>query len=420
MRPSTAIPPEVLARSDVREAIEVNDFGQLFHLVRKWAGISYNRIAEACDIKSSRISELARGEGSITTLAKIEKVADALRVPGHMLRLAPRPWESSPGVADAHASHAAPRRISISDEARGDEYVEAIRETSQRLIALDNELNGLPIADMAARSFKVVHRRLGGGEPEPKHERDIQAAAAELAEVAGWALFDAEEYEAARRFNQEALFLARMSGDRSIELLILQNMSMQSGWQGRPREEMAIARSVLDQQSLSPRIEAIFRMREARGLFASGRTTEAMKIFDRAHSLIEDGPGTSDPFWSWWISADEVNGHLALVLQSSGDWKSAIPLLQENLYNQRRPRVGYQGIYSARLLASLLSEKAWPDAGELLESIIPTVSEIGSVRTRNLLKGAVAIGKGKANIPESLRDTLHGVSEAMQEDPYTP
>ncbi|ANZ18979.1 helix-turn-helix transcriptional regulator [Streptomyces noursei] len=419
MKPSTALPSEVLARSDVRESIEAHDFGRLFHLVRKWAGISYNRIGEACDIKSSRISELARGEGSITTLTKIEKIADALRIPGCMLRLASRPWESMTRIADAHTDHAAPRRVSISDEAQGDEYVEAIRETSQRLIALDNELNGLPIADMAARSFKAVYRRLGCGDPEPRCERDIQAAAAELAEVAGWALFDAEKYEAARRFNQEALFLARMSGDRAIELLILQNMSMQSGWQGRSREEAAIARSVLDQRNLSPRVEAIFRMREARGLFTSGRTTEAMKTFDRARSLLQDGARSSDPFWAWWISTDEINGHLALVLQNSGDWRSAIPLLQENLYSQRRPRVGYQGIYSARLLASFLKEKAWLEAGELLESIIPTVSEIGSMRTLNLLRGTVAFGEGLADVPESLQDVLHGVSQAMQEDPYT-
>ncbi|MCZ1015488.1 XRE family transcriptional regulator [Streptomyces noursei] len=322
-------------------------------------------------------------------------------------------------IADAHTGHAAPRRFSISDEAQGDEYAEAIRETSQRLIALDNELNGLPVADMAARSFEAVYRRLRDGEPEPRYERDVQAAAAELAEVAGWALFDAEKYEAARRFNQEALSLARMSGDRAIELLILQNMSMQSGWQGQSREEAAIARSVLDQRSLSPRVEAIFRMREARGLFASGRTTDAMKTFDWARSLLQDGTRSSDPFWAWWISTDEIDGHLAFVLQNSGDWRSAIPLLQENLYSQRRPRVGYQGIYSARLLASFLKEKAWREAGELLESIIPTVSETGSMRTLNLLRGTVAFGEGLADVPESLQDVLHGVSQAMQEDPYT-
>ncbi|WP_369356493.1 helix-turn-helix domain-containing protein [Streptomyces sp. cg2] len=419
MRPSTAIPSEVLARSDVREAIEAHDFGQLFHLVRKWAGISYNRIAEACDIKSSRISELARGEGSITTLAKIEKVADALRVPGYTLRLAPRPWETRAGVADEFPGRIVPQRVPIFDEARGDQYVEAIRETSRRLVALDNDLSGLPIAATAAQAFKAVHRRLGSGEPEPKYERDIQAAAAELAEVAGWALFDAEKYEAAHRFNQQALFLARMSGDRTIELLILQNMGMQSGWLGRPREELAIARSILDRANLSPRVEAIFRTREANGLFASGRTAEAIREFDRARTLIEEGTRNNDPSWAWWISIKEINGHQASGFQNSGRWRSAISLLQENLHCPNGPRVGYQSMSSARLLACLLEERAWREAEELLESIIPTVSETGSVRTRNLLRGTVAFGEGKANIPESLRDTLHGVSEAMQEDPYT-
>ncbi|MFE2040742.1 helix-turn-helix transcriptional regulator [Streptomyces sp. NPDC059477] len=113
---------------------------------------------------------------------------------------------------------------------RGEGLALTIREMSQRLVMLDNELNGLPIADVAARSFKKVHRRLGEGKYDRKAEHDIQAAAAELAEVAGWALFDAEKQGSARRFNQEALFLARLSGDRAIELLIMQNMAMQAGW----------------------------------------------------------------------------------------------------------------------------------------------------------------------------------------------
>src|SRR2546427_6729001 len=52
------------------------------------------------------------------------------------------------------------------------DYAQSIRETSQRLIALDNEMNGLPIAEAAARSFKAVHRRLGSGDYKATHERD--------------------------------------------------------------------------------------------------------------------------------------------------------------------------------------------------------------------------------------------------------
>ncbi|MGW5446472.1 hypothetical protein [Streptomyces asiaticus] len=82
------------------------------------------------------------------------------------------------------------------NEARGADFAAAIRETSHRLVALDNELGGVSIAEPAGRAFKVVHRRLGAGDYDPRYERDIQSAAAEIAEVAGWALGDAERDDA--------------------------------------------------------------------------------------------------------------------------------------------------------------------------------------------------------------------------------
>ncbi|MEK8172226.1 hypothetical protein NKH77_31930 [Streptomyces sp. M19] len=50
------------------------------------------------------------------------------------------------------------------DSERGDGYALEIRSISKRLIALDNEVNGLPIADMAVHCFKAVHRRMGAGD----------------------------------------------------------------------------------------------------------------------------------------------------------------------------------------------------------------------------------------------------------------
>ncbi|WP_241833117.1 hypothetical protein [Streptomyces caatingaensis] len=182
---------------------------------------------------------------------------------------------------------------------------------------MDNETNGLPIADVAARSFKKVHPRLGEGDYDRKKERDIQAAAAELAEVAGWALFDAEKHSAARRSHQEALFLAKLSGDRAIELLVMQNMAMQAGWTGRPREELAIARSVIEQGRISPRVEAICRVREAKGLAGSGQESEAVRSFDLARSLLQDSERSSDPAWTWWVTTDEIDAARTLGLLSN-------------------------------------------------------------------------------------------------------
>ena len=91
--PLAAVPQPVLERTDVREALSVHDFGRVFALVRQWGGVSYSKIAQACDIKPERVGQLAQGHGRIVSYAKVAAIADGLRVPGSMVGLAPRPWE---------------------------------------------------------------------------------------------------------------------------------------------------------------------------------------------------------------------------------------------------------------------------------------------------------------------------------------
>ncbi|MFI0257624.1 XRE family transcriptional regulator [Streptomyces sp. NPDC017056] len=304
------------------------------------------------------------------------------------------------------------------NETRGPEYAQAIREASQRLVFLDNELTGLPIAEVAARTFKSVHRRLGDGEYDSRYERDIRSAASELAEVAGWVLFDAEQHEAARRFNQEALFLARLSGDRSIELLILQNVAMQSGWLGRYREELAVARAVIEQDRLSPRVEAIFRMREARGLAGCGALAEAGRTFEKARSLLECDDPSGAPAWAWWIMPNEIDGHHGHALQSAGDHAGAVRFLQRSTEQRGGPVVGHRGMAPARMLNCLLHLCAWNDAEELAVGIVPTVGETASARTLRLLHEAVQSGLTSAKAPPRLRDALKHLDDTMHADPY--
>lgn len=105
--PPAALPPEVLDRADVREALAAQDLGRVFFLARRWAGISYSKIADSTGIKPERVGALARGRASVTSYAKIAAVADGLRIPGHLLGLAPRWWETAekrpghPGAAPA-------------------------------------------------------------------------------------------------------------------------------------------------------------------------------------------------------------------------------------------------------------------------------------------------------------------------------
>ncbi|MEU6768106.1 helix-turn-helix transcriptional regulator [Streptomyces sp. NPDC046853] len=93
--PSTALPSWLLEDAEVRTACERHDFGTVFRLARRRAGISYSQIAAQCDIKPDRVGTLARGRGRVASFDKIVRISDALRIPGRLLGLADRPWESA-------------------------------------------------------------------------------------------------------------------------------------------------------------------------------------------------------------------------------------------------------------------------------------------------------------------------------------
>ncbi|MEV6592420.1 helix-turn-helix domain-containing protein [Streptomyces acidicola] len=387
----------------------MDDFGARVRTALDARRMSMRGAARALNYDVAYPSRVLNGKQS-PSLQLAEGLDELLGTNGELVALATPPDRSEKAEAS--------ERLPTLNGDSGQLFAQTIREMSRRLIALDNEMSGLPIADVAARACKSVRRQIGEGEYDRKSEHDIQAAAAELAEVAGWALFDAEKQSAARRFNQEALFLAKLSGDRNIELLIMQNMAMQAGWIGRPREELAIARSIIERGRLSPRTEAVFRLREAKGQAGSGQESEATRSFDHARSLIQESNQRGDPSWVWWVTADEIDGNQGFAFQEAGQWKRGIPYLQRAVRQEAGVKVGYRNISTVRLLGCLLGVKAWREAEELAESVIPAIGETASARTLGLLGSTAQRGISYPGAPMGVRDALHRISGALNEDPY--
>jgi transcriptional regulator with XRE-family HTH domain len=94
-RPYT-VSAQTLARDEMRAALRARDFGAVFRLMKKWDGASQDRIASPVEgLTQSRVSRIMRGEDRIQSLDLIERIADAHRIPGPLLGLAPRAWEST-------------------------------------------------------------------------------------------------------------------------------------------------------------------------------------------------------------------------------------------------------------------------------------------------------------------------------------
>jgi tetratricopeptide (TPR) repeat protein len=270
------------------------------------------------------------------------------------------------------------------------DYIRFVRDFSQRLVVIDSLLGGDDAAALAMRLFRSAQQRLAHDFFQRAVERELQAATAELAEVTGWLLFDANHQDAARQLNQEALLLARLAGDRQIELLTLQNLSLQAYWHERPGESLQLARTLNDVATTerSARVRALLHTREARALAQMGRRHDALGAFERARSLFYEGVDGADPAWAWWIDIAEFNYHEGQLRADLGDWGPAADHLaravEECPPNRARDRLLYRGY----LLEALVRAGAEQEVVAVMEALTGAVEDIGSSRTASVIRRA--------------------------------
>ncbi|XES00194.1 helix-turn-helix domain-containing protein [Streptomyces sp. S1D4-11] len=77
-----------------------HDFAAVFALIKKYGGLSQSRIASACHLTPGKVSTIISGRQQVTGFEVVCRISDGLRVPGHLLGLAPRAWETRPMQKD--------------------------------------------------------------------------------------------------------------------------------------------------------------------------------------------------------------------------------------------------------------------------------------------------------------------------------
>jgi tetratricopeptide (TPR) repeat protein len=283
-------------------------------------------------------------------------------------------------------------------------YLEAVQQHIWHIVELDTRFGGSDLARLAVRFFRSVYQQLGTGAYEPAIERDLQATAGELAEVAGWLLYDADRQDDVRRMNQESLYFSRLAGDRSMELLTLQNASMHAGHLGRPREALHLARSVLESSDrLSPRVETLFLVRKARAL-AQGGDEQALRLFDQARSHYQDGMRDSDPKWAWWIDERELAWHEGMALVDLERPREAVEKFEQSIWVMAQPQMRGRYLHLGYLLSVQVKVGAWSDAETTMHQIATMVRDVASTRTVVLLAGILSELQHE-HVPGSTRET---------------
>ncbi|MFJ2178569.1 helix-turn-helix domain-containing protein [Streptomyces sp. NPDC087851] len=362
--------PEVLDRDDVQRALAEHDFAAVFALIKKWGGLSQNRIASACQLTPGKVSTIISGSQRVTSFEVMCRIADGLRIPGHMLGLAPRPWEheqqtqhpaESPGV-ERPAADEVPWRpdatIDLAADLTRSDLVMDRRAVTRALagaavtgaVLLDSLEGWLQPAaalptpsrrgrlgmreidelEITAKAFRQWDHQYGGGlrrkavlgqlsevasalddHQVPAVESRLYRIMAQLAGTAATMAWDSGLHRRAQEYYRLALRSAHAGDDTVFGANVLAGMARQMLYRDRPDDALQLINLAQEgaRDVIGPRVRAMLHTREAWAYAAQGRTAGFQRATARAAEVLATaGPDEEEPYWIAYFDDAELAG----------------------------------------------------------------------------------------------------------------
>ncbi|MFD9908833.1 helix-turn-helix domain-containing protein [Streptomyces sp. NPDC059063] len=389
------LPARLLTNPGMIDACRMRDFARVFRLVKVHAGIYPSMIARRCDLTPSRVGEVMAGRRQLVRIDVIERVADGLRIPGHMLGLARRSWETPTALAvTEHESGRSevPRQGAVSVALPGSEVdgllalasqatptpstLQALRASIEDYWRRDDQHGGEALRPAVVGQLRYVVGLLGESRTEPI-QQDLYAVAAELARLTGWTHFDARQYSQARTYFAEALQLAKQIDDRQFMANVLGCMSLQATYQDKPADALAYVNAAQDQvqaaAGTTPRVLSMLSMREAFAHATLGNTTATHAAIAEAHQQFgQIQRGDADPAWVAYFDEPKLIVDTGIAHGRLGEAATAEPLIADALRREggtnRRGRAFHAFWLARTQLQRGKLDQACQTATEALES----------------------------------------------------
>ncbi|OLB81588.1 MAG: hypothetical protein AUI14_02780 [Actinobacteria bacterium 13_2_20CM_2_71_6] len=192
------------------------------------------------------------------------------------------------------------RPIGHGSQPVGEPDVDTIRRVTSTFRALDNQYGGGHIRVPVVRFLDAeVAPLLLNGRYDKTVGGALFSAAAEMAQLAGWAAYDCGLNRLAQMHFIQALSLALGAADRPLGAEILAAMSHQSAYLRAPVEAVDLARAAgrVAADAGVAAISAEAAVLEAQGHAVAGDEAACASALDRAERALDRADRTSDPQW---------------------------------------------------------------------------------------------------------------------------
>ncbi|GAB2913010.1 helix-turn-helix domain-containing protein [Streptomyces mayteni] len=358
---------ELLERPELRCALAEHDFAAVFALLRKYGGLSQNRIAAACQLTPGKVSRIVNGTHRIVAYDVIARIADGLRIPGHLLGLAARPWEAAAAgaptrlptgppaasegpwtpTAAVHIAARMTRTDLLMDRRTASRALAATAASGAALLdSLEGWLQPTPTSgtdrrigrlgerevehlEQTAEVFRRWDHQFGGGlrrkavvgqlsevasaleeHQTPDIERRLYRVMAHLAGTTATMAWDSGLQQTAQDYYRLALRAAHAGGDNAFGANVLAGMARQMLCRDRPQDALELVRLAQDgaRGSAGPRVRAMLHTREAWALAAMGRPTAFQRATMRAAEVLAAAGSVEEPYWISYFDQAELAG----------------------------------------------------------------------------------------------------------------
>ncbi|MFD7506980.1 XRE family transcriptional regulator [Streptomyces sp. NPDC059850] len=408
-QPPTALPRQVLNHPEMRAALVAHDFGAVFSLARDLAKISYSKIAAECDLKPERVGTLARGQGRITTFDKIATIADALRIPGHLLGLAPRDWEAGASARTTPTTREGNETVRRREFFRasagtglvlglpeltqlkagsqiGRDVPDQLRQRTARLRRLDEVLGGGDTYRVYLGEYQGTKTMLREGSYTEATGRGLLSVLSEQAQQAGWAAFDAGKNADARSLYEDSHQAAVEAKDAALAGNALAFLAYQKINTDRSAAiETAVQACRTAGPDAPPGVRALLYERLGWAYAVAGNPDETERALSIAEAALGEGDRSAQPDWSAWVDGNELQIMTGRCWTELGRPLRAVPVLEGVLARYGDVHARDKSLYLSWLADSYLTAGEVEQAAAITRRVLELSAGVASVRPRQRL-----------------------------------